>query len=199
MKKPLPIPPLKGRELNTIGLPSFKRGKEDTSLSLPFRGGMGRGLWGWVFLLLFAACSAGEKENVYRYAAGEIRLDVVNDSLSIIRHLAKDGREVSAFSLPYPTYRFCCGDLTGDGIPEIGVGVIKPTRFSPQPDKRLFLFHLTEGRLIRPLWMGSHVGARLDDFRFDGPLIRTTERDASDSLIHRTYKLSSFGIKPVNL
>ena len=158
----------------------------------------GRG-WGWVFLLLFAACSAGDREGVYRYADGEIRLDVVNDSLSILRNFAKDGREVSAFRLPYPTYRFCCGDLTADGIPEIGVGVIKPTRFSPQPDKRLFLFHLTEGRLIRPLWMGSHVGARLDDFRFDGTLIRTTERDASDSLIHRTYKLSSFGIKPVSL
>lgn len=151
------------------------------------------------FSFLLLACSSGDREGVFRYAVGEIRLDVVNDSLSIIRHLAKDGREVSAFSLPYPTYRFCCGDLTGDGIPEIGVGVIKPTRFSPQPDKRLFLFHLTEGRLIRPLWMGSHVGARLDDFRFDGPLIRTTERNASDSLIHRTYKLSSFGIKPVNL
>ena len=151
------------------------------------------------FSFLLLACSSGDREGVYRYADGEIRLDVVNDSLSILRHFAKDGREVSAFRLPYPTYRFCCGDLTADGIPEIGVGVIKPTRFSPQPDKRLFLFHLTEGRLIRPLWMGSHVGARLDDFRFDGTLIRTTERDASDSLIHRTYKLSSFGIKPVSL
>ena len=149
------------------------------------------------FSFIFAACSEGE--NVYRYADGEIRLDVISDSLSILRHCLADGSEVSSFELPYPTFRFCCDDLTGDGIPEIGVGVIKGTRFSPEPDKRLFLFHLTDGRLIRPLWMGSHVGARLDDFRFDDALIRTVERGSADSLIHRTYKLSSFGLKPVSL
>jgi hypothetical protein len=160
----------------------------------------GKAIYSSFFFLFFSFAACNERDNVYRYAEGEIRLDVINDSLSILRHCLTDGREVSSFKLPYPTFRFCCGDLTGDGIPEIGVGVIKRTRFSPETDKRLFLFHLTDGRLIRPLWMGSHVGARLDDFRFgDDALIRTIEHNATDSLIYRTYKLSSFGLKPVSL
>ena len=147
--------------------------------------------------LLLAACT-GNRDNIYRYAGGEIRLESMGDS-SIIRHIPCDGRAPSEFPLPYPTFRLSCGDLTGDGIPEIGVGVIKCTRFSPEPDKRLFLFHLTDGNLIRPLWMGSHVGGRLDDFHIGNALIHTDEHNAADSTFHRTYKLTSFGIKPVAL
>jgi len=158
-----------------------------------------------LFSFIYISCTANNK-NVYRYAGGELRLDVVNDSLSIIRHLAPDGHELSSFRLPYPTYRFCCGDLSGDGLPEIGVGVIKSTRFSPEPDKRLFIFHLTDGRLIRPLWMGSHVSGRLLDFHFThdetgrhGTYVVTTEQCAADSIVHRTYKLSAFGLKSFSL
>lgn len=162
----------------------------------------GRG-WGWVIFFLLS-CQSG-KENVYRYVGGEIRLEVVNDTLSILRHIPTSysppsmggvGGE-SSFSLPYPTFRLSCGDLTGDGTPEIGVGVVKRTRFSPEKEKRLFIFHLTEGCLIRPLWMGSHVGARLDDFRFDDRHVCTTEHDADGNTFNRTYELTSFGLKPV--
>ena len=151
------------------------------------------------FSFLLSACTDG-KETVYRYAGGEIRLETAGDSLSILLHIPRGSdANPSEFQLPYPTFRLSCGDLTGDGIPEIGVGVIKRTRFSPEPDKRLFLFHLTDGNLIRPLWMGSHVGGRLDDFYISDALIHTDEHNAADSTFHRTYKLTSFGIKPVAL
>ena len=148
-------------------------------------------------VLLLVACT-GDKEKVYRYAGGKICLETVGD-YSILRHIPCDGNAPSEFLLPYPTFRFACGDLTGDGLPEIGVGVIKRTRFSPEPDKRLWVFHLTEGRLIRPLWMGSHVGGRLRDFRFDGDRIVTSEYTRTDSLVQRTYRLGAFGLEYVTL
>ena len=166
------------------------------------------------FFFSLAACTDCGKK-FYRYADGEICLEMLSDSVSILRHIRRGGDEpfsifrnlrrsrgecVSEFVLPYPTFRLSCGDLDEDGIPEIGVGVIKSTRYSPVADKRLFLFHLTGGVDIRPLWLGTHVGGLLDDFSIGGDaLIHTVEHNAADSTFHRTYKLSSFGIKPVAL
>ena len=78
-----------------------------------------------------AACT--DKDSCFSYSfenglKGEIRLEHIHDSLSVLRHFI-DGTEVSEWELPYPVYRFDCGDLTGDGTPEIAVGVIKPTRY----------------------------------------------------------------------
>ena len=77
-----------------------------------------------------AACT--DKDSCFSYSLenglkGEIRLEHIHDSLSVLRHFI-DGTEVSEWELPYPVYRFDCGDLTGNGTPEIAVGVIKPTR-----------------------------------------------------------------------
>ena len=91
-----------------------------------------------------AACT--DKDSCFPYSLenglkGEIRLEHIHDSLSVLRHFI-DGTEVSEWELPYPVYRFDCGDLTGNGTPEIAVGVIKPSRYFPHPEKRLFLFKL---------------------------------------------------------
>ena len=74
-----------------------------------------------------AACT--DKDSCFSYSfenglKGEIRLEHIHDSLSVLRHFI-DGTEVSEWELPYPVYRFDCGDLTGDGTPEIAVGVIE--------------------------------------------------------------------------
>lgn len=50
-------------------------------------------------------------------------------------------------------------------FPEIIVGVIKPTRFDPKPDKRLFIYRIADEAYIRPLWLGSRVAQPLEDFR----------------------------------
>lgn len=130
---------------------------------------------------------------------GELRLVGVNDSTHIIRHEV-DGRVADEWQLHYPVFRFDCGDLTGDGLPEVAVGVVKPTRYWPQPDRRLFIFHLFHGRLIRPLWLGSRVGGRLIDF--------CIERDSIPAMVHtwevvgdsatpmeRLYVMNGFGLK----
>lgn len=146
--------------------------------------------------------SAQNLVNTYTYTRndgieGRITLTRHNDSLFVLHHFA-GGRMLSEWKLPYPVYRFDCGDLTGNGWPEIAVGVIKPTRYFPKPDKRLFIFKLYKGRLIRPLWLGSRVGLPLVDFRIErgsAPLkIHTTERKQDGSFAEILYRQEDFGL-----
>ncbi len=101
--------------------------------------------------------------------------------------------------LPYPVYRFDYGDLTGDSVPEIVVGVIKSTKYWKVEAKRLFIYHLYHGRYIRPLWLGSRVGNPLEDFsvcRDSFPaVICTKERKRDSTLIYSKYKIQGFGLK----
>ena len=94
----------------------------------------------------------------------------------ILRHVV-DGTVVSEWIIRYPVYRFSCGDVTGDGFPDIAVGVEKSTRYRKNVAKRLFLFKLYRHRLIRPLWLGSHLGMPLQDFS----LVRRESKDNSPS------------------
>ena len=73
----------------------------------------------------------------------EVSLNKESDSLYVI-HLNTDQPSHSVWKLPYPVYQFDYGDVTGDGMPEIIVGVIKPTRFDPKPDKRLFIYRIAD-------------------------------------------------------
>ena len=147
--------------------------------------------------IVLAACHSTPTES-FRWDGGVVRLDRIHDSLSFIRY-ERQGQELSSWRLPYPVYRFDWGDVNGDGVPEIAVGVIKPTRFFPEPDKRLFLFKLYNGKHIRPLWLGSHVAYPLEDFtilRDSVPaLIRTLEHQDDSTLVHALYRQQGFGIK----
>ena len=138
----------------------------------------------------------------YSSAIGEgvLRLVSVTDSTNRIEHLKGDS-VVDAWALDYPVYRFTCGDMTGDSIPEVLVGTIKATRYRPEKDKRLFIFHLHKGRFIRPLWLGSRVGCPLIDFKVKTDtlpnLVHTWEcRDNGDT-IEVLYRLKGFGLKYV--
>lgn len=142
--------------------------------------------------------------NDYAYVTHEgnkrnIRIERYNDSLYVVQHTEAENL-LSEWKLPYPVYRFDCGDLTGDGIPEIAVGVIKPTRYFPLPDKRLFIFKLYKGKLIRPLWMGSRVARPLEDFRIVRDSIParilTTEKAGPDGKrVQALYRQEGFGLK----
>ena len=138
----------------------------------------------------------------YSSAIGEgvLRLVSVTDSTNRIEHLKGD-RVVDAWALDYPVYRFTCGDMTGDSIPEVLVGTIKATRYRPEKDKRLFIFHLHKGRFIRPLWLGSRVGCPLIDFKVETDtvpnLVHTWERKDNGDTIEVLYRLKGFGLKYV--
>lgn len=127
-----------------------------------------------------------------------LRLDKESDSLYGIVHMVGDS-VVDEWTLRHEVYRFDCGDLNGDGLPEIVVGVTKPTRYRPQNDRRLFIYHLYAGRFIRPLWLGSRLGGKLLDFavvRDSVPaLVRSLETDGDSNAVERIYRYEGFGLK----
>lgn len=156
-----------------------------------------------------ATLSLTDTETEYVYTANShtyrIWIERITDSLYVLHH-ETEGKELSSWELPYPVYRFCCGNLTGDRTPEIAVGVIKPTRYFKDSAKRLFLFKLYHGKLIRPLWLGSRVGYPLEDFRIEPPTpedslnsdllhIHTIERKHDGTLVEAIYRYGGFGLK----
>lgn len=89
-------------------------------------------------------------------------------------------------------YRFCTGDVDGDGREDALVGVIKSTRFHPEVGRRIFIFKQVEGK-VRPLWLGSRLGATLVDFRFADGCIRALETDGHDRYAVVEYAWKDFG------
>lgn len=88
---------------------------------------------------------------------------------------------LNEFRLPYPVYRFCTGDVNGDGSPDALVGVVKRTRFHHEMGRRIFIFKQVDGK-VRPLWMGSKLGGILQDFRV------VEDESPKTNEPHKTYK-----------
>ena len=95
--------------------------------------------------------------------------------------------------LPYPVYQFQRGDVDGDGREDAMVGVVKGTRFYPEPARRLFIFKAVNGK-VRPLWLGSKLGGILQDFRFRDGRIRALETTADSLWVVSDYRWSGFGM-----
>lgn len=94
--------------------------------------------------------------------------------------------------LPYPVYRFCTGDVDGDRSMDALVGVIKKTRFHREEGRRIFIFKQVDGK-VRPLWLGSRLGAELVDFRFVDGCIRALETDGKGKYAVIDYEWKDFG------
>lgn len=135
-------------------------------------------------------------------------METLHDSLSWLCLLPADRTEgepagngrkpagmkaVARWRLDYPVYRLATGDVDGDGKDEALVGVIKPTRFYPQPARRLFLFKQVNGK-IRPMWMGSRLGGILCDFRFVRPYVRTLQSTTDGKYVVADYAWDDFGL-----
>jgi hypothetical protein len=154
-----------------------------------------------VLLFLFG-CST-EKPESFEFNGGTIGLKRVNDSLSYIFH-TKNDEVISYWKLPYPVYRFDYGDLNGDSVPELAVGVTKPTLSSPVMANRLFLFKLYDKELIKPLWFGSRVTYKLIDFKvrqdtFPATIV-TEELSPHGKTFEAEYKThKGFGIERLRL
>ena len=127
-------------------------------------------------------------------------LQTVNDSLSWLV-LTTDSTE-DHWRLPYPVYQFQTGDIDGNGIEDAIVGVVKSTRFYPEPARRLFIYKNFHNK-VRPMWMGSHLGGILQDFRFidqkggdNGQmgLIRSLQTTTSGLYVVADYRWQGFGM-----
>jgi len=159
-----------------------------------------------VLLFFLVLCFGCQKKNgTFEFAFDDrkivISLIKIQDSIFDIRSemTCNDSVTVSTWRLNYPVYQFDCADITNDGLPEIAVGVIKPTRFDPIVRKRLFLFKLYDTCYVRPLWLGSKVSFPLVDFRLmdtkNGQRIRTIEQESENQFVVAEYCYKTFGLE----
>ena len=91
--------------------------------------------------LLVASCAQKSGE-ICRTDFGRVVLVDGGDSTAAILHIADSGDTLSVWPLRHAVYHYDYGDVNGDGLPEIVVGVIKKTRYWRDEDKRLFIFKI---------------------------------------------------------
>jgi hypothetical protein len=123
--------------------------------------------------------------------SGKYSLEQHNDTLYTLT-LTTDSTS-DQWQIPYPVYRFCSGDVDGDGSEDALVGVVKTTRYFPEKGNRIFIFKNYHG-LIRPLWLGSKLGGILDDFRFVDGRVRSLERTTDGQYVVAVYRWAHFGL-----
>lgn len=119
-------------------------------------------------------------------------LETESDSLNWLT-LTQDGT-ARRCQLPWPVYRFCRGDLNGDGIEEAMVGVVKSTLYYPEKARRLFIYKNYHG-YIRPLWLGSRLGGILHDFCYHDGEVVSLEAKTTGRYSVCAYRLANFGLK----
>jgi len=140
-----------------------------------------------LLLLAAALCAAAQHDR----PLSPFRLTQQGDSLSTL--IIHTDSTHSEWPLPYPVYRFCTGDVDGDGSEDALVGVVKATRYHPEMGRRLFIFKNYHG-LIRPLWLGSKLGGELCDFRFADGRVRSMESVGEGRYVVAEYRWSGFGL-----
>lgn len=145
--------------------------------------------------------SCHDKEAKQMHASAppyEVWLENETDTSYMLK-LSVEGREMDSIPIPYPVYRLELADLSGDGIPEVCLGVENRTRYWHEKAKRIHIYKLYHRRYIRPLWLGSRIGHPLEDFeicRDSVPAyIHTHEMDKEGNKIESLYRLQGFGLK----
>jgi hypothetical protein len=129
----------------------------------------------------------------------QIHLESLGDDLNRIRILTINNNKTinsRAALLPWPVYQFQMGDIDGDNVTDLFVGVIKSCRYDPVVRRRLFVYEVIDGDL-RPKWLGTHTAYDIKEFRAvsidGGTYIRAIEKDESGMYHIMTYAWSSFG------
>jgi len=104
----------------------------------------------------------------------------------------------STFTLPYPIYHFETGDIDNNGIPDIAIGVIKPTYYDSVSRKRPFFFKISQG-YIRPLWQGSRLAHPLENFRIKHTkttnYLQSIEMERDGTFMVAKYVWNGFGFR----
>ncbi len=97
-------------------------------------------------------------------------------------------------------WKVLIGDIDGDGIEDISIGVYKESPFHPIMAKRPFIYNFKDGRLI-PKWRGSRLSRPFVDYVFydldkDGiDEIVSIEILENDKKLINSYKWKGFGFE----
>lgn len=157
----------------------------------------------FLFIVSFAfySCSktSSTKEEVKTECENStFHISIESESDSSHYILIDKEKNKKAWKIPYPIYHWEIADVDEDGCDEILVGVIKTTRFDPNPGKRLFIFKLFEGH-IRPKWMGSRLSQPLVQFKCiraaEQTHILSMEKEPSDKFTLAIYQYGAFGLE----
>lgn len=146
----------------------------------------------WSFALV-AKSRVDNKDTISHIDNGGFSIQRCSDSLYIL-HLGE-----SQWKLPFPVYRFCTGDVDGNGSIDAIVGVIKSTRYDKELRRRVFIFKNYHG-MIRPLWLGSQLGQPVIDFTFlqDKKWLKVIERGCDGIPFTAYYRWRGFGMEYVS-
>ncbi len=90
-------------------------------------------------------------------------------------------------------------DVDGDGHVDVAVGIVKRTRYLPQPHTCLWIFGVRDGKFTRK-WLGSTMGRPLLEFGFGesekgGAPLFTLERTLEGKVALSRYRWSGFGFR----
>jgi hypothetical protein len=166
----------------------------------------------WVMLItaafLFIGCSPFKAPDIsyptsFSFQTGSsqihVRLEALGRNINRIHILTINNKEIvnsRAALLPWPVYQFQMGDIDGDNVTDLFVGVIKSCKYDPVVRRRLFAYEVIDGDL-RPKWLGTHIAYDIKEFRtvsIDGrTYIRALEKDESGIYHIMTYAWTSFG------
>jgi hypothetical protein len=90
-------------------------------------------------------------------------------------------------------WKVLCGDVDGNGKPDVLVGVYKKTHYIKHPHKTLFVYEF-DGKEVKPKWLASTLGRELVDY-VAGPLrVYTVERLLKGGYGIAEYKWRGFGL-----
>lgn len=100
----------------------------------------------------------------------------------------------------FSPWKIAIGDVDGDGIDDISIGVYKESPLHPVMAKRPFIYNFIDGDL-KPLWRGSRLSKPFTDYNFfdiDGDGIDeliSIEILSNDRKSINTYKWKGFGFE----
>jgi hypothetical protein len=153
-------------------------------------------------ILILGSCSE-QPSSFLTHAEMPIRHSPFNGKVVIESLSEVDGFRLSLYHeqtftdraiFKYKPYKLDTGDVNRDGVTDILVGLIKPTKFDPTEKKRLFIIRIDDGQL-RPLWLGTRVCQELYDFKsLDNGIIQTIEKTKKGNYAVGQYRWQSFGL-----
>lgn len=168
-----------------------------------------------LIFIIFSLFLANDKyimgERVLDYTEGDIDENGEDELILLTKGVfSKYGKDIIIYSSGKEIYRkdftelkpwkVAIGDIDGDGIDEISIGVYKTTIFHPVMDKRPFIYSYEDGEFY-PKWRGSRLSRPFRDYQFydidgdGGDEIISIEILENDEKLVNTYKWKGFGFE----